>query len=140
MQSDRVREYALLGVTVFALSAATAVEHFVIHRQVILPVIAEGVPPAPWMWGALFVPELVVCFLAGWRLRGPAAIISYAIAAALHRAAWAWMLARTHQPGHEMAAGAFGFELVAAAVLYLAVFWVASASARTPGFVPAAGD
>jgi hypothetical protein len=140
MRSDRVRAYALLGITVAALSAATALQHFIIYPQVIAPATAGGFAPAPWMWGALFVPELLVSFAVGWRLRGAAAIILYAVVAALHRTTWGFALARADEPGHPTSPSPLLIELVAATVLYLAVFWVASASARTPGFVPAADD
>jgi hypothetical protein len=138
VQGDRVRECALLGITVAGLFLANALEHFVIHRQVLLPAIAAGIPPAPWMWAAMFIPELVICFAAGWRLRGPVAVVSYAVVAAAHRGAWMWMLARAHETGHSFSAPSV--EIVAAVITYVAVFWVASSSARSPCFIPAPGE
>jgi hypothetical protein len=138
VQSDRVRECALLGITVAGLFLANALEHFIIHRQVLMPGIAAGVPPAPWMWAAMFIPELVVCFAAGWRLRGPLAVLTYAAVASAHRGVWMWVLARSHEPGHSFSAPSV--EIVAALITYVAVFWVASSSSRTPGFVPAPGE
>jgi hypothetical protein len=141
MKRDHVRELAVLGAVVAALSAASAFQHLIIDQEILYPALAAGADVAPWMWGAIFVPEMLVCFAAGWRLRGPRRIVLYAIVAALHHAAWSWGLARAHAIGHPpLGALALARETAASAVLYLAVFWIASASARTPGFVPAAGE
>lgn len=139
MGADRVREYALLGITVVALSAATAVQYFVIYLDVIVPAAKGPLAPAPWMWVALFVPELLVCFVAGWRLRGPVAIATYAVVAAFHRSAWSWALTHADPSVWPRPAMSPGLGLLTGAIVYLAIFWAASASARTPGFVPRCG-
>jgi hypothetical protein len=80
-------ELPWLGVSACGILAAHAFSHFVIHRGAILATIAAGVSVPPWLWGALFAPELLACFIVGWRLTSWPQVIAYAMTAALARQA-----------------------------------------------------
>jgi len=127
------REAGWLGLTLLALLAALCVEHWVVHRGVILPSLTITGQVLPWMWGALFGPELMVAFVAGWRLRliGLAAV--YAPAATLLRHGFELALARAGEPGHVVpAASASEFVLFPplVALAYFAIFAFAAVSGR----------
>jgi hypothetical protein len=87
------------------------------------------------MWGALLAPEMVVAFVAGWRLRTPGLVVVYALTAGTLREAFEYALARLGEPGHEQAFTAvseeFAFGTPFAAIAYLVLFALASASGRT---------
>ena len=74
-------ELGWLAIMLLALAAALAFEHWVVHLQMLLPALAQGAVP-PWVFGSMFVPELVTCFVSGWRLRSTRWIVAYAICAA----------------------------------------------------------
>lgn len=78
-------ELPWLGVSVCGILAAHAFSHFVIHRGAILAALAAGAAVPAWLWGALFAPELLACFIVGWRLSSWGQVISYAIAGAVAR-------------------------------------------------------
>lgn len=95
-----VREAPWLGASMLGLLAMFALEHYVVHRQIILPVLEITVDPPLWMWGAMFVPELVVFFAAGWRLRSWSAVAAYAVAGAFLREGFHYLLTLAGEPGH----------------------------------------
>lgn len=140
---ERLPEPVWLAITLAALSVTLAFEHWVIHREVILPALAQSEIIYPWMWGTLLVPELIVCFVAGWRIPSRAWIVGYALAAAVHREAWEVLLTWLGEPGHPGRYSSISAEFAVAgpvvALAYLAVFWLANASAHEPGPAPA-GD
>jgi hypothetical protein len=118
-----------LGVLV----AALIVQHFVVHRGVILPASAtpEGVPP--WAWAALFAPELLACFAAGWRLRSWKLVAMYAALATLVREGFFFLLHLVNEPGHETGLASRPDAALTppiVALAYLAVLVVASLSGR----------
>ncbi len=93
-------ELPWLGVSLCGIVAAHAFSHFVIHRGAILTSLAAtGTVPA-WMWGALFAPELVACFIVGWRLTRWWQVGLYAVAAAAARQACDVALHFAGDPGH----------------------------------------
>ncbi|WP_242345228.1 hypothetical protein [Anaeromyxobacter terrae] len=93
-------ELPWLGVSLCGILAAHAFSHFIIHRGAILTSLAAtGTVPA-WMWGALFAPELVACFIVGWRLTRWWQIGVYAVAAALVRQGCELALHYTGDAGH----------------------------------------
>ncbi len=115
------------------LVAALIVQHFVVHRGVILPAAAtpEGVPP--WAWAALFAPELVACFAAGWRLRSWKLVAIYAALATLVREGFFFLLHALSEPGHEVTLATrpdVALTPPIVAVAYLVVIAVASMSGR----------
>jgi hypothetical protein len=125
------------------LTAALAFEHAVVHRRMIAPVLAAGLPVPPWAWATLFIPELVACFLSGWRIRGWLELAAYTAGATALRAVTSFGLG---WPGPPLArdgdaTGASTPEATALsavfAVAYLLTFALASSSARTPGPEPA---
>lgn len=95
-------ELPWLGMSLCGILAAHAFSHFVIHRGAILASLAAtGTVPA-WMWGALFAPELVACFLVGWRLSTWWQVGLYALTATAARQGCELALHRTGDPGHAL--------------------------------------
>lgn len=143
MATRKVPEVVWLAATLAALSATLAFEHWVIHRDVIVPALEQSPIIYPWMWATLLVPELIVCFVAGWRIPGRRWIVVYALAAAAHREGWEYLLYRLGEPGHLGRFGSVAAEFAVAApvvvIAYLAVFALANVSAHEPGPAPA-GD
>jgi hypothetical protein len=128
------REAGWLALTLAGLAATFTFEHWVVHREVILPTLQATGSVTPWMWGALLAPEMVVAFVAGWRLRGRGLVVVYALAAGALREAFEYALVRLGEPGHEQAfteASEFAFGTPLVAVAYLVLFTLASASGRT---------
>jgi hypothetical protein len=128
------REAGWLALTLVSLTLTLAFEHWVVHRQVILPSLAATGAVLPWMWGALLAPEMVVAFVAGWRVRGLRVLVIYALAAAVLREAFELELARMGEPGHgppgtPISEFAFGAPFVA--IAYFVLFAFASASGRS---------
>ncbi len=97
---DLVSELPWLGATTLALVAMLAVEHFVVHRQIVLPTLALTAHPPFWMYAAMIVPELVVFFAAGYRLRSWLALAMYAGVGGIVRSGFHWLLQVAHEPGH----------------------------------------
>jgi hypothetical protein len=132
---ERVRgELGWLATTLAALVATFAFEHWIVHRQMILPALEATGVVLPWMWGALLAPEMVVAFVAGWRLRGAGWIVTYAVVGALAREGFEVVLARAGEPGHVLRDGAvseFAFGAPFVALAYLVLFALASASGRS---------
>jgi hypothetical protein len=89
----------LLGAMV-GLLATLLLEHYVVHRHIVLPALEITAEPPLWMWGSMFVPELVWFFAAGWRLRSWAAVTVYAGSGATLREAFDYVLVRLGEPGH----------------------------------------
>jgi hypothetical protein len=126
------RELPWLALTMGALGLALAFEHWVVHRGVVLPAIdADGFAP-PWVWGALFVPELVVLFATGWRLRSWTLVALHAGLAAGVRELFHVLLLVLREPGHTSTVTVSEFALKApvVALAYLLVLGLASASGR----------
>ncbi len=97
---DLVTELPSLGATMLALVATLVLEHFFVHRLIVLPTLAFT-PHAPfWMFAAMIVPELVVCFVAGYRLRTWAALVMYAGVGGLLRGGFHLALELAREPGH----------------------------------------
>lgn len=97
---DLVAELPWLAATLVALVATLALEHYVVHLQIVLPTLALTATPPFWMYAAMVVPELVVFFVAGYRLRTVAAIVMYAGVGGLVRGAFRLALHLTSAPGH----------------------------------------
>ncbi len=97
---DLVTELPWLGGSVLALVTTLAVEHFLVHRQIVLPTLAFTAHPPFWMYAAMVVPELVVFFAAGYRLRTWLALVMYAGVGGIVRSAFHWLLQAVHEPGH----------------------------------------
>jgi hypothetical protein len=116
-----------------ALALAFIVEHFVVHRGVILPSIEVTGSVPPWAWAALYAPELVACFVAGWNLRSWTLVGVYALLATLLRERFFLLLNALGEPGHATATAPraeFGPAAPLVALAYVLVLVVASLSSR----------
>jgi hypothetical protein len=137
------REAGWLAVTLAALAVTLAFEHWVVHRQVILPMLESSGQVIPWMWGALFAPELVVVFVAGWRLRSPILPVLYAASAAVLREGVEIVLALRGEPGHAMPdapTSEFAFGAPQVALAYLVVLAIAASAGRSDSRLDGSGD
>ncbi len=122
-------EIPWLGATVIALVAMLAIEHFLVHRQIVLPTLAFTSRPPFWMYAAMVVPELVVFFAAGYRLRTWVALAMYAGVGGIVRSGFHYLLQAVHEPGHVAASDAiseFAMTTPIGAVGYLLVLAVAA--------------
>jgi hypothetical protein len=131
-----------LPVTLSALVATLAFEHWIVHREVILPALATSDEIPPWMWATLFVPELLTCFIAGWRLGNWRTLVLYAVLCGAARELFGFTLSRMGEPGH---AGRFispmselAYSTPAVAAVYFLVFLLAAESGHEPGPEPSA--
>ncbi len=97
---ELVAELPWLGVASIALVATFTLEHFLVHREIVLPTLALMPQPPFWMFAAMIVPELVVLFAAGYRLRGWLAIAMYAGVGAVLRTLFHAVLELAGEPGH----------------------------------------
>jgi hypothetical protein len=137
----RTKHFSALHLvsTVGALALAMAFEHWAIHRDVVIPVMNSAGLVYPWMWACLFVPELIVCFVAGWPLEGWRDVGGYALLATVHRLLWGWALARGGEPGHGevvQSAAEFAFSVPVVFACYVVAFWLSSESGHEPGPEP----
>ncbi len=98
--NDLVTELPWLGAGMLALVGTLAVEHFVVHRLIVLPTLAFTARPPFWMYAAMVVPELVVFFVAGYRVRTIGALVMYAGVGGVVRNAFHLALRVAHEPGH----------------------------------------
>ncbi len=124
-----LRTAAWLGALVLAL----IVEHFVVHRGVIVPAIEATGSVPPWAWAALYAPELTACFVAGWQLRSWTLVGVYAVIATVLRERFYMLLHALGEPGHQAAAAPRAEFTLAAplvALAYVIVLVVASLSSR----------
>lgn len=97
---DVVAEVPWLTSTMLALLATLALEHFLVHRQIVLPTLALTARPPFWMYAAMIVPELVVYFVAGYRLNSWVTVIAYAGVGGVVRSAFQALLRFAGEPGH----------------------------------------
>ncbi len=82
------------------LAAMLILEHFLVYKQIVLPALEITAEPPLWMWGAMFVPELVAFFAAGWRLRSWVVVAAYAAIGATVREGIQYLLSRAGEPGY----------------------------------------
>jgi hypothetical protein len=97
---ELVAELPWLGGTMLALLATLSLEHFVVHRQIVLPTLALTPTPPFWMYAAMVVPELALFFAAGYRLRTWLAVVMYAGVGGLFRSGFHALLRLAAEPGH----------------------------------------
>jgi hypothetical protein len=97
---ELVSELPWLGASTLALVATLAVEHFLVHRQIVLPTLAFTSQPPFWMYAAMIAPELVVFFAAGYRLRTVLALAMYAGVGGVVRSGFHYLLELAGEPGH----------------------------------------
>jgi hypothetical protein len=122
-------ELPWLGLTAAALVVTLALEHFVVHRQIVLPALALTPRPPIWMFAAMVVPELVVFFAAGYRLRTWLAVLMYAAVGGVLRSGFQLALALAGEPGHTDAlhtVSEFALATPAVTVGYLVVLGLAA--------------
>jgi hypothetical protein len=93
-------ELPWLGATTLALLATLSLEHFVVHRQIVLPTLELTPHPPFWMYAAMVVPELVLFFAAGYRLRTWLAVVMYAGVGGVVRSGFHALLQLAGEPGH----------------------------------------
>jgi hypothetical protein len=128
-----------LVLTLSGLALAIAFEHFVIYREVILPAMRASSVVPPWMWGALFLPEMAVCVVAGWRIRSLTWLAVYAAACGILREVIFYALGLP-VAGHSGAAFAaevpFSRGALLVGIVYFLILGLASMTAREPGPVP----
>jgi hypothetical protein len=125
-----------------ALAAALAFEHVVVHRRMIVPVLAAGLPVPAWAWATLFIPELVACFLSGWRIQSWRELVVYTAGATALRAFTTFALGWPGAPGSSTDAGGSSAAALPAraavfALAYFLTFALARSSARARGPEPA---
>jgi len=127
---ELVTELPWLGLAVAALLATFALEHFVVHRQIVLPALALTPQPPLWMFAAMVAPELVVFFAAGYRLRTWLAVLMYAGVGGLLRGGFQLALALAREPGHldalQRPVSEFALTTPAVALGYLVVLGLAA--------------
>jgi hypothetical protein len=125
-----VSELPWLGAATLALVGTLAVEHFVVHRQIVLPTLELTSHPPFWMYGAMVAPELVVFFAAGYRLRTLLALAMYAGVGGVVRSLFHLALELAREPGHVASAhegfSEFAMTTPAVAIGYLLVLGVAA--------------
>jgi hypothetical protein len=112
-----------------ALALALINEHFVVYRGVIGPI--QEVPP--WAFGALFAPEIVACFAAGWHLRSWRLVAVYAVLATVLREVFQAVLRIVGEAGHDPVFSARiepGVAMPLIAGVYVVILAVASVSGR----------
>lgn len=133
-------ELRWLGLTLAGLLLAIAFEHFVIQREVIQPAMRASSSVPPWMWGALFLPEMAVCVVSGWRIRSLTWLAVYAAAAGVLRETVFHAFSLSPGVDHADAALAHGLSFSRGAllvgVLYFLILGLASMTSREPGPVP----
>ena len=95
-----VHELPWLAASMLGLAATFTLEHFFVYKQIILPALEITAEPPLWMLGAMFVPELVAFFAAGWHLRSWGAVVVYAVSGATLREGFHRLLARAGEPGY----------------------------------------
>jgi len=129
-----MHELPWLAASMIGLVAMLTLEHFFVHKQIVLPTLEITAEPPLWMWGSMFVPELVVCFAAGWRLRSWSMVLAYALLGALLREYYHYQLALQAEPGHTTAFGDpfsdFAVHWPAVAVAYVLVLGLAAWSGQ----------
>ncbi len=129
---DLVIELPWLGATTVALLGTLVLEHFLVHRQIVLPTLAFTAQPPFWMYAAMIVPELVVFFAAGYRLRTWSSLVMYAGVGGLLRGVFHAALEFAHEPGHVGSAHdrltEFAMRTPVIAIGYLVVLAVAATS------------
>lgn len=134
---DVVREVPWLCVSMAVLVAMFALEHFIVHRQIVLPALEITAEPPLWMWGSMFVPELVAFFVVGWRLRSWAAVVAYAAMGATVREGFHAVLALAGEPGHvnplKDPFSDFAVNTLEIAIAYALVLGLAAWSGRREG-------
>lgn len=128
---ELVKELPWLGATAAALLAIFAFEHFVVHELIVLPALAElGVVPL-WMIATMVVPELVVFFAVGYRLRSVLAAVMHAGVGALLRSGFHLTLAVVGRPGHTATSLLSASELTLATPVMAVAYLVVAALAAT---------
>ena len=136
-------ELPWIGFATIGLAVTFALEHFVVHKQILLPALEIMAEPPLWMWGSMFVPELVVCFAVGWRLRSWAGVVAYAALGASLRESVHYFLARAGEPGHIDALkdpfSDFAVKWPTIAVAYVLVLGLAAWSGQREGRLIAGG-
>jgi hypothetical protein len=136
-------ELPWLGLAMIGLVATFALEHFFVYKHILLSALEIVAEPPLWMWGSLFVPELVVFFAAGWRLRSWSAVVAYAAAGATLREGFHYLLARAGEPGHIDALkdpfSDFAVKWPTIAVAYVLVLGLAAWSGQREGRLIAGG-
>lgn len=140
LDSAAHRELRWLGLTLGALALAISFEHFVIHREVIQPAMRAYTTVPPWMWGALFLPEMAVCVVAGWRIRSLTWLAIFAAAGGILRELIFHTLGLAAEAGHAEAAFSPGVSfsrgVLLVGIAYFLIMGLASMTAREPGPVP----
>ncbi len=130
-------ELPWLAAAMALLVLMFTLEHYVVHTQIILPALQITAEPPLWMWGSMFVPELVAFFAAGWRLRSWAAVVAYAAVGAMVREVFHYGLARAGEPGHIDAFkdpfSDFAVNTIEIAIAYALVLGLAAWSGRHEG-------
>ncbi len=129
---DVTAELPWLGATMGALLGTLVLEHFLVHRLIVLPTLAFT-PHVPfWMYAAMIVPELVVFFVAGYRVRTWVALVMYAGVGGLVRSAFHLALQLAREPGHVDGVhdrlSEFAMRTPVIALCYLVVLAVAASS------------
>jgi hypothetical protein len=115
------------------LALALIIEHFVVYRGVIGPAQETSGEVPPWAFGALFAPELVACFAAGWQLRSWRLVAVYAVLATVLREVFQAALRIVGEAGHDPGFSARiepGVAMPLIAGVYVVILAVASVSGR----------
>lgn len=124
-------ELPWLGLSLCGILSAHAFSHFIIHRGAILASLAASGSVPAWMWGALFLPELVACFIVGWRLSSWWQVVIYSVTAAAARQAFELALHLAGDATHAIDGPRHAFVTTfVVALVYALLVGLASASGR----------
>jgi hypothetical protein len=140
------KELPWLGLTAAALLATFAFEHWAVHLLVVIPSAQAGEAP-PWAVAAMVLPELVVLFLAGFRLRSVLCIVTVAGIGALLRVGFhvfLWFVGAVgHADARHLPLSEVGLTAPMMGLAYLLVLGLAATMAleerrpsRAPGNIP----
>jgi hypothetical protein len=128
------RELPWFALMAGSLLGTFALSHFVIRRGILLPSLANGGGAPPWVWAALYAPELVAVLMVGWRLRSWVLVGVYAGGAAALREgfhlALRWTGAAPDHSRFASAAAELAIALPVTLFAYVIVFAAASATGR----------
>jgi hypothetical protein len=128
------RELPWFALMAVALLATFVLSHFVIRRGILIPSLAAGGGAPPWVWAALYAPELVALLMVGWRLRSWVLVGVYAGGAAALREgfhlALRWVGDGDTHARFASAATELAIALPITLAAYAVVFTAASATGR----------
>ena len=133
------RELPWFALMAGALLGTFLLSHFVIRRGILLPSLAAGGAP-PWVWAALYAPELVALLMVGWRLRSWVLVGAYAGGAAALREGFHFALRWAGEADGHVRFGSALAEVAIALPITLAAYAIVFTAASATGREQSAQD